>query len=194
MIIQVVSEKRDCGKTKLVEYILQEARKRGFKTVVIKHTHEFIEKENKDSDRYSKAGADRILLVQPDNRIIEIHKEEKIEDFFADGALVIIEGFKNKKFGIKIKCVSSEHEISGDADYFVSLSKIDGAKLISEDFVKELLNKISIEDFFASVHVDGKKIPLNKFTQKVLRDLIIAYLSNLKGVPEKGDITIKIRR
>ncbi len=44
------------------------------------------------------------------------------------------------------------------------------------------------------LYVDGKRIPLNKFVQSILRDVNLAMISNLKGVEEWKVVEIRIER
>jgi hypothetical protein len=44
------------------------------------------------------------------------------------------------------------------------------------------------------IYVDGRRIPLNKFVQSVVRDVNVAILSNLKGVEEWSVVEIRIRK
>jgi hypothetical protein len=45
-----------------------------------------------------------------------------------------------------------------------------------------------------TLHVDGKRIPMNKFVQSIVRDVNLAIISNLKGVGEWNVIEIRIER
>jgi hypothetical protein len=45
-----------------------------------------------------------------------------------------------------------------------------------------------------TLHVDGRRIPMNKFVQSILRDVNLAIVSNLKGVGEWREIEIKIEK
>ncbi|WP_457548935.1 hypothetical protein [Archaeoglobus sp.] len=45
-----------------------------------------------------------------------------------------------------------------------------------------------------TLHVDGKRIPMNKFVQSVVRDVNLAIISNLKGVEEWNVIEIRIEK
>ncbi|ADB58297.1 hypothetical protein [Archaeoglobus profundus] len=45
-----------------------------------------------------------------------------------------------------------------------------------------------------TLHIDGKRIPMNKFVQSIVRDVNLAIISNLKGVEEWNAIEIRIER
>ena len=53
-----------CGKTTLIEKLIPLLKKKGLKVAVIKHDgHDFdMDKEGKDTYRFSKAGADTVMI------------------------------------------------------------------------------------------------------------------------------------
>ena len=88
------------GKTTFLEKLLPELKKRGLRVAVVKHdAHEFeIDREGKDSDRITKAGADITGLISAkkavlmENRPIDfeqmVQKIEKVD-------IILTEGFKH---------------------------------------------------------------------------------------------------
>ena len=101
-IISVVG-KSNSGKTTLLEKIIPELKKRGYKLGIVKHAHRGFEmdKKGKDSWRHKKAGADASLLVAPGIiALVKDDKPESIEDirkYLSDMDIIIAEGFKNEK-------------------------------------------------------------------------------------------------
>lgn len=100
-IISIVG-KSESGKTTLIEKIIPELKKRGYKIGTIKHAyHGFeIDQKGKDSWRHKKAGADMTLVASPGK--IAIVKDENseflasLEKYFNDMDLVIVEGYKKE--------------------------------------------------------------------------------------------------
>ena len=100
-IISIVG-KSESGKTTLIEKIIPELKKRGYKIGTIKHAyHGFdIDQKGKDSWRHKKAGADMTLVASPGK--IAIIKDENseslasLEKYFNDMDLVIVEGYKKE--------------------------------------------------------------------------------------------------
>jgi molybdopterin-guanine dinucleotide biosynthesis adapter protein len=94
--------KTQSGKTTLIEKLIPELKKRGYKIGTVKHAyHAFdMDKEGKDSWRHKAAGADTVIVASPGK--IAMVKDENTEDldavekYFDDMDLVIIEGFKRK--------------------------------------------------------------------------------------------------
>jgi molybdopterin-guanine dinucleotide biosynthesis adapter protein len=90
------------GKTTLIEKMIPELKRRGFRVATIKHNrHGFeIDHEGKDSWRHRRAGATVTVLASPGKAAIMADTEgdlglEELADRFIDGVDVILtEGFK----------------------------------------------------------------------------------------------------
>ena len=100
-IISIVG-KSNSGKTTLIEKLIPELKKRGYKIGTIKHaSHGFdIDKKGKDSWKHKEAGADTVVVASPGS--ISMVKESDwetighLEVYFHDMDLVIAEGFKKE--------------------------------------------------------------------------------------------------
>lgn len=104
-VISIVATKSNTGKTKLIESLITIFKARGYSIGVLKHdAHKFeIDKEGKDSYRFTKAGADKMIISSKEKlAMVEKIKEEKTIDeilnMFGEMDLIIIEGFKNNKY------------------------------------------------------------------------------------------------
>ncbi|OHB27056.1 MAG: molybdopterin-guanine dinucleotide biosynthesis protein B [Desulfuromonadaceae bacterium GWC2_58_13] len=94
--------KSGTGKTTLLENVIGELKRRGYKVGVIKHdAHQFdIDRPGKDSYRLTAAGADTMLITSPAKlALVKQHPEspsldELLETYFRDVDLVVTEGFK----------------------------------------------------------------------------------------------------
>lgn len=94
--------KSNTGKTTLLEKVIRELRKRGYRIGAIKHdAHSFdIDHPGKDSHRLAAAGADTMLITSPEKlALIRRHDrtpplEELVETYFGDVDIVLTEGFK----------------------------------------------------------------------------------------------------
>jgi molybdopterin-guanine dinucleotide biosynthesis protein MobB len=92
------------GKTTLLEKLIAELKRRGYKVAVIKHdAHRFeIDHEGKDSWRLSRAGADTMLITSPDKLAMikrylpeqEPSLAESVAIYCQDVDIVLTEGFK----------------------------------------------------------------------------------------------------
>jgi molybdopterin-guanine dinucleotide biosynthesis protein MobB len=87
------------GKTTLIEKLIAELRSRGLRVAVIKHdAHEFeIDREGKDSWRFTQAGAEITAVVSATKAAIMENRPIGLDDLFGkitDVDLIITEGFK----------------------------------------------------------------------------------------------------
>lgn len=101
MIISVVG-KSQSGKTTLIEKLIPELKKRGYRIGTVKHTfHGFdMDKKGKDSWRHKAAGAETVVVVSK-GKIAMVKNENcetlsGLEKYFDDMDLIITEGFKRK--------------------------------------------------------------------------------------------------
>ena len=100
-IISIVGNSNS-GKTTLIEKLIPELKKRGYRVGVIKHAHHGfnIDKKGKDSWRHKVAGADTVLVSSPGK--IAMVKDEScgsldcLQPYFTDLDLVITEGYKRE--------------------------------------------------------------------------------------------------
>ena len=91
------------GKTTMLEQLVREIKSRGIRLAVVKHdAHDFeIDREGKDSWRFSKAGADVVAIASAtksaimENRYVPF---EMIIERLSDVDLIITEGYKTGSF------------------------------------------------------------------------------------------------
>ncbi|MFA4837012.1 MAG: molybdopterin-guanine dinucleotide biosynthesis protein B [Dehalococcoidia bacterium] len=105
-VISVVS-KSGTSKTILLEKIIAELKRRGYRIGAVKHdAHEFdIDREGKDSWRLTQAGADTMVITSPAKIAMvkkqQVMKEPSLMDmlpaYFADVDIVLTEGFKKSE-------------------------------------------------------------------------------------------------
>lgn len=103
-----ISAKSGTGKTTLVVKLIAELKQRGYRVGAIKHdTHNFsMDREGKDSWRFTEAGADTMMVTSSEKlAIIKQNPErreppvrESIERYFSDMDIVLTEGFKKNDF------------------------------------------------------------------------------------------------
>src|SRR5208337_2368217 len=96
--------KSGTGKTTLLEKIIAELKRRGYRIGAMKHdAHQFdIDRQGKDSWRLTHAGADTMVITSPAKlAIVKINSESKeptvphlVASYFNDVDIVLTEGFK----------------------------------------------------------------------------------------------------
>ena len=105
-----VSGKSESGKTTLIEKLIPELKKRGYRIGSIKHTCQAfdIDKKGKDSWRHRKAGADIVVIASTDNIAIikdnDCNSLDCLKKYFNDVDLIIAEGY-NKENIHKIEII-----------------------------------------------------------------------------------------
>ncbi|MBW1615989.1 MAG: molybdopterin-guanine dinucleotide biosynthesis protein B [Deltaproteobacteria bacterium] len=98
-IISVVG-KSNSGKTTLIEKLIKEIKKRGYKIGIIKHSlHGFnMDKSGKDSFKHSAAGADTVMAASPYRigivKRVTSDDPDELKKYFQDVDIVVTEGYK----------------------------------------------------------------------------------------------------
>ncbi len=128
-VVSIVA-KSGTGKTTLLEKLIAEMKRRGYRVAAIKHdAHSFdIDREGKDSWRLTQAGADTMLITSPAKVAMikqnpidhEPSLDETVATFCGDVDIVLTEGFKKSKMpkievyrrerSEKLLCRDEEHD------------------------------------------------------------------------------------
>lgn len=133
----------DAGKTTMIEKLLPELKRRGFKVGTIKHAHHgfAIDREGKDSWRHQRAGADITAVAGPDKTALVINAPlEGLEDIrrIMDGMdLIIAEGFKSArlpKVEVLRHAVHANPLFLEDPDLFALVTDVDLASHTGSGF------------------------------------------------------------
>jgi molybdopterin-guanine dinucleotide biosynthesis protein B len=100
-IIAIVG-KSNSGKTTLLEKLVAELTRRGYRIGTAKHAHHGFEMDTKgkDSWRHRNAGASATLVISEDKvALIKNDKKsylEKMESYLSDNDIILAEGFKRQ--------------------------------------------------------------------------------------------------
>lgn len=100
-IVSIVG-RANSGKTTLLEQLIAELKKRGYRTAVIKHTGEDVEldKEGKDSWRFSQAGSEAVAISSPHKLAVfrkvshDLSPQEVSRAIDGEYDIILTEGFK----------------------------------------------------------------------------------------------------
>ena len=204
--------KSNSGKTTLIEKIIPELTRRGYRVATIKHDlHGFeIDKEGKDSWRHRKAGADAVILSSPKQIALiravdrDLTVAELRDRFIDDVDIVITEGFK-KDIQPKIEVFRKEMHrelltskddkvvavISNQAfDIPVPCLDLDDVNGVVDIIEKNFLHHKNETDM--TLMVDGKAVPLTPFVKAFIMKTVRAMVSTLKGCqnPKRIKITM----
>jgi len=210
-IISIVG-KSDSGKTTLIEKLLPELTRRGYRIATVKHDiHGFeVDREGKDSWRHKQAGAHTVVIASP-NKVALIRDVEKDwtleeirEKLIQDVDLILSEGYKKDvqpKIEIfrkgkhkELLCTKEDNLVAIVSDQTFDI----GTPCFHLEDVKGLTNFIekkflsSKGERGVSLKVDGKKIPLNAFIKGFLINTVKGMLMSLKGCDKPNRIEIRI--
>ena len=210
-IVSIVG-KSDSGKTTLVEKIVPELIRRGYRVTTVKHDlHGFeIDRQGKDSWRHKQAGAQGVIISSPQKiaLIRDVDKDmslEELRDAFGGNAdLILAEGFK-KDIQPKIEVFrKEEHQelLCTEEDNLVVIASnrpfdigipcldIDDVKGIVDLIESKFLKGDRREEI--SLRINGKRISLSPFVERFLIRTIKGMISSLKGGENPQKLEIKI--
>jgi len=208
-VVSIVGRKNS-GKTTLIEGIIQELKKRGYRVGTIKHhSHDLeledIDREGKDTYKHQLCGADAVVLSAPNKLMLfQIAKEsQQIDDisrtYLQSMDIILTEGYKLED---KPKIEVFRRQIGGDEgllcnqkdnnlvavtsdcnfDLSIPCFGLDAYKDIA-DFIEQTVIQ-RVQPSKVSLMVNGKNIPLNGFVRSFMRETILGIIRSLRGVPE----------
>ncbi|MEW5960427.1 MAG: molybdopterin-guanine dinucleotide biosynthesis protein B [Chloroflexota bacterium] len=133
MIPPVVSiiGKSNSGKTTLIEKLLRELRRRGYRLATIKHhfhMDQSLDTPGKDSYRHAQAGAERVVLVAPLTTVTfdyppQPPTPQEIATHMPDFDLVLAEGFKGAELpAIEVLRAERNTIPIGNPDYLLAIA------------------------------------------------------------------------
>jgi molybdopterin-guanine dinucleotide biosynthesis adapter protein len=127
MIIPLVTVigKSGCGKTTLMEKLVAELKRRGYRLATIKHhSHRGfdIDKPGKDSWRFAQAGSDHVIIASPDKiaSYRKIERELSLDELatgITDVDLILVEGYKQaEKPALELVRAENSRELIGSRE------------------------------------------------------------------------------
>ena len=129
-VLHILGKSRS-GKTTLIEKLLAEFQKRGFKVSVLKHSHQEIEldKKGKDTFRFTESGAEMVGFLTARKTYLLKKREDKdfelLTDFlFFNSDLVLVEGHKQSSYPA-IQMVKIGEKLFSQSLAVISSEKID---------------------------------------------------------------------
>lgn len=204
--------KSNSGKTTLMEKLITELTKRGYKIAIVKHSHhaDDLDTAKKDTWRFTQAGS----VLSAINSLDHLAIYRRMEDFFDprdisssilwDYDIILTEGFKGSSYP-KIEVHRAEQgkelltdtrlllAIVTDEPLDVSVPQLahDDVNGIADIIEKKITAKERENDI--DVVVNGECIPVNQS----LRDLLArTLLAMVPGTPEDGvkSMHVSLRR
>jgi len=210
-IISIVG-KSDSGKTTLIEKLVPELTRRGYRVATVKHDiHGFeVDREGKDSWRHKQAGAHTVVISSP-NKVALIRDVEKDftldeirEKLIQDVDLILSEGYKKdiqpkievfrKEKHKKLLCTKKDNLVAivSNQKFNVGVPcfHLEDMKGLSNFIEKEFIKSKQKKE--VSLRVDGKPIPMTPFVREFLTQTVKGMLYSLKGCKTSQRIDIRI--
>jgi molybdopterin-guanine dinucleotide biosynthesis protein B len=204
--------KPDSGKTTLLEKLLPELTRRGYRIGTVKHhVHEFeMDKKGKDTWRHKQAGATTVALSSPTGLgvIRDVDHDQAIEElldrYYYDVDLVIAEGYKSTSLPkIEIfRTAAHESSLPGRDQTWVAMISdvtmdidlpcldLDDIPAIADLLIERFIDKSGNPQ--TTMLADGQPVPLNPFMESFIRKAVQGMTSSLKGCDDAREITVTI--
>lgn len=211
-IICVVG-KSDVGKTTFLEKLIPELVRRGYRVGTIKHdVHGFdIDKPGKDTWKHAQAGSGTVVISAADKLAVikRVDREATLDEIallVGDSVdVVLTEGFKRsnkpkievsrREKGAELLCeerelvaVVTDNEFDLRAPQF----GLDDAAGVADLIERRFLRRKGQE--YATLLIDGQKVPIKSFVQDVMDRTVRAVISTLHDANAAGEITLVLRK
>jgi len=209
-VVSIVG-KTGSGKTQLIEKLIPEFKRRGYRVATVKHSPAGMEvdKPGKDSWRFAEAGSDAVVVSSPDKLacIKTVDHDSSIEEIWHlignDFDLVLLEGFKKgkapkievhrKETGGNLVCpvellsaIVTDEVLDSNVPQFPLSDTQAVADFIEKKFVLE-------DRSDTSLFINGQQIFIKPFVKDMIAKALLAMVSTLKGVGETKNLDISIR-
>ncbi|MFQ5826815.1 MAG: molybdopterin-guanine dinucleotide biosynthesis protein B [Dehalococcoidia bacterium] len=201
------------GKTSLLEHLIPELKRRGYRLATIKHSahgHDLNEK-GKDSQRLANAGSDAVMVSSSQGLAMlkNVGKELGAEELSLlmgnDYDLIITEGFKKGK-AAKIEvhkpgpdsglmCHPSELlAVVTDEPLDIPVPQYPRSDVsgLADLIEQSLLPQAGGDEL--SLFINNAPVPLNPFIEDLMTRVVLAIVSTLKGIGEVASLDIRLRR
>jgi len=210
-IISIVG-KSDSGKTTLLEKLVPELTRRGYRIATIKHdVHGFeVDQEGKDSWRHKQAGAHTVVISSPNKIALirdvekDLNLEEIRERLIQDVDLILSEGYKRdvqpkievfrKEKHKKLLCTKKDNLVAIASNKKINVGipcfNLEDMNGLSNFIEKEFLQSRKAKEI--SLKVNGEPIPLSPFVKDILIKTIKGMLSSLKGCERSERIEMRL--
>jgi len=209
-VVSIVG-KSGVGKTALVEKLIVEFKKRGYRVATVKHSPSGIDidKPGKDSWKFAEAGSDAVVISSPDRLVLvkRVERDPNIEEILrvvgGDFDLVLIEGFKKgkapkvevhrKELGSDLACPSKVlSAIVTDEFLDIDVPQFSVADISAiADFIEKEFISQSKSD--TSLFINGKQVFIKPFVKDIIAKALLAMVSTLKGVGEVRSLDISMK-
>lgn len=218
-VVSIVGWKNS-GKTRLIEGVVPELKRRGYRIGTIKHdSHglapEDVDREGTDTYRHQLCGAESVILSGPNKLMLvkEVSAPRSIDDitraYLCGLDLILTEGYKSED---KPKIEVYRQEVGGangllckPEDNLIALASdsrfdfdlpwfgLDDYSRIADFLEEKFLSREQVPEI--DLKVDQRKVFLKGFAGGFLKKAILGMIGSLRDVPENPrEVEIKIRK
>ena len=204
----------DSGKTTLASGVVAELKDIGYRVAVIKSSNDSgicFDSPGTDTYKHMHAGADGVLLVAPDQMVLQTGKSTLslrtlAYRYFPDVDIVIGEGFKTEKNTAKIEvCRNSDQQLREKVHGVVAVAtdlegilgdsvfRLDEAREIAAFIEKRFLLREDRGKETAALLLNGNKIKMKTSRQEALVDTVLGFVKTLQINADIIDIELRIK-
>ena len=209
-IISIVG-RSDSGKTTLLEGLIAELKRRGYRVVVMKHSAEDVELDmvNKDTWRFSQAGSE-VSAISSGHKLAVFKQlehdssPEELSQFIScDFDLLLTEGFKHSSYPkIEIHRKEQGGDLVSPPQQLLAVVTDEPLEVDVPQFAKDEVQKIVdlIERIVLTPYdevdllVNGTYIPMDSSVSNLLTRTLLALVSGLKIAKGIKSLRIALRR
>jgi len=209
-VVSIVGKSRS-GKTIVIERLIGELKSRAYRVATIKHAPQgaSFDEPGKDSRRHIEAGSEAVVISSPNNVVLvkPVSEDTPVEEIVRllgeDYDIILTEGFKQgsapkievhrRDAGAPLKDIKKRVAIVTDepletkARQFSFEDKKGLADLLEKGFIKPQKERISL-------YVNNTPVPLTTFPKRIIKNVLVAMVSCLKGVKEVTSLQIFLRK
>ena len=209
-VVSIVG-KSGVGKTVLIEMLITEFKRRGYRIAAVKHSPCGIDvdKPGKDSWMFAQAGSDAVVVSSPDKLVLikSVDHDPTMEEILhivgGEFDLVLVEGFRKgrapkievyrKELGEDLLCSTKELSAiatDGSLDTDVPQFRLTDTRAIADFIEQNLISETGGDTF---LFVNGKQVFMKPFVKDTIAKVSVAMVSTLKGVGRIKNLDISIR-
>lgn len=212
-ILSIVG-KSNVGKTTLLEKLIAELKRRGYRLATVKHdVHGFdMDQPGKDSWRHAQAGADAVVVSSPQKLALlqktdhDASLDELARLLGESYDLILTEGYKQSS----APKIEVHRKAAGQGGLLCSPQEL--VAVATDEPLEALVPQFSLEDAaglaslieerflsrprqeWTTLYVNGAQIPLTPFVQEILRETTLGLVSTLRGVDRVETLELSFRR
>lgn len=176
LILCVVSQVRERGKTGLIERLTKKFNSEGFRVATVKHIHGSFDTAKKDTWRHLEAGAALTIASTPTEvvairRSIDPSLEEALESIYVDPDLVLVEGYKRSS-NPKVLCADTVSDVQ------VAMKEIPNIIMVSGSVANKTGERRRLKAMFPDIEVCN----LEELVSAIKEGLMKEVLRRLPGL------------